>query len=112
MNKKKRHKDDIVYSTNPEFHLEEENKEVETLPNNQQRLKVRLDTKQRAGKLVTLVQDFVGKVEDLEDLGKKIKSFCGTGGSVKEGEIIIQGDHREKVMQWLIKNNFRQSKKV
>ena len=103
----------FIYSTDPNFKFEEEPEEIqETLQPNQQKLKIRLDTKQRGGKAVTLIEHFVGKDEDLEDLGKKLKNFCGTGGSVKDGEIIIQGDQREKVLQWLIKNGFKNSKKI
>lgn len=112
----KRNKPDsngFVFSTNPNFKFEEEPEEVhETLPPLQQKLKVRLDTKQRAGKAVTLVEGFTGKQDDLEDLGKKLKNFCGTGGSVKDGEIIIQGDQREKILQWLLKNDYKNSKKA
>ena len=60
--------------------------------------------KHRAGKAVTLIENFIGTISDLEELGKKLKTFCGTGGSVKDGEIIIQGDNREKIVQWLQKN--------
>lgn len=103
----------FVFSTDPNFKFQEEPEEVqETLPPNQQKLKVRLDTKQRAGKAVTLVENFAGKDEDLEDLGKKLKNFCGTGGSVKDRLIIIQGDQREKVLQWLLKNDFKNTKKI
>jgi translation initiation factor 1 len=103
----------FVYSTDPDFRFEEEpNEETETLPSNQQRLRVRLDTKQRAGKSVTLVEGFIGKEEDLEELGKKLKNFCGTGGSVKDGEIIIQGDQRDKILQWLVKNEYKNTKKA
>ncbi len=103
----------FVYSTDPNFKFEEGAEEIqETLPQNQQKLKVRLDTKQRAGKAVTLVENFIGKEEDLEELGKKLKNFCGTGGSVKDTHIIIQGDQREKVLQWLIKNGYKNSKKI
>jgi len=97
----------FVYSTNPNFSFEEEQSNAETLPSAQQKLKVRLDTKHRAGKAVTLIEGFVGKEEDLQELGKKLKSFCGTGGSAKDGEIIVQGDQREKVMQWLKKNGYK-----
>jgi translation initiation factor 1 len=86
--------------------------EQETLQPREQKLRVKLDTKQRAGKAVTLVTGFSGAVADLEDLGKKLKSFCGTGGSVKDGEIIVQGDNREKVLQWLLKNGYTSSKKI
>lgn len=102
----------FVYSTDPDFSFKEENETIETLPPAQQKLRIRLDTKQRAGKAVTLIQEFIGKEEDLEELGKKLKNFCGTGGSVKDGEIIIQGDQREKVMQWLMKNDYKQAKKI
>lgn len=102
----------FVYSTDPDFSFEEEQLTKETLLPAQQKLKIRLDTKHRAGKAVTLVDGFIGKEEDLEELGKKLKSFCGTGGSAKDGEIIVQGDQQEKVLQWLIKNGFKQTRKT
>ena len=102
----------FVFSTDPDFKFEEEQNFTETLASSQQKLKVRLDTKHRAGKAVTLVEGFIGKDEDLQDLGKKLKSFCGTGGSAKDGEIIIQGDQREKVMQWFGKNGYKNVKKL
>ena len=102
----------FVYSTDPNFSFESEQNNSETLPPAQQKLKIRLETKHRAGKAVTLVEGFIGTVEDLEDLGKKLKSFCGTGGSAKDGEIIVQGDQREKVLQWLVKNGYKQVKKI
>ena len=103
----------FVYSTDPNFRFEEEAREqAPTLPPAQQPLRVRLDTKNRGGKAVTLVQLFVGTDEDLEDLGKKIKNFCGTGGAVKDGEVIIQGDQRDKVMQFLQKNGYTKAKKL
>ncbi len=109
--KNKSDKRGFVYSTDPNFSFEEEINNTETLVPSQQQLKIRLDTKHRAGKAVTLVEGFIGKNEDLEDLGKKLKSFCGTGGSAKDGEIIVQGDQRDKVLQWLIKNGFKNVKK-
>lgn len=114
MNKKdKPDNNGFVYSTDPNFKFEKEPEEAqETLAPTLQKLKVRLDTKQRAGKAVTLVENFVGKEEDRDELGKKLKNFCGTGGSVKEQQIIVQGDQREKVLQWLIKNGYKNSKKV
>ena len=103
----------FVFSTNPSFHFEEEHQPAaETLAPNQQKLRIRLDTKQRAGKAVTLVTGFTGKDEDLETLGKQLKNFCGTGGSVKDGEAIVQGDQRDKVLQWLLKNGYSGTKKV
>ena len=103
----------LVYSTDPNFKLPEENtEEQETIEPSQQKLKIRLDTKHRAGKAVTLVEGFIGSIHDLEELGKKLKSFCGTGGSVKDGEIIIQGDNREKILQWLQKNGYKLAKKI
>jgi len=102
----------FVYSTDPNFRFEEENEIQETVSPAQQKLKVRLETKHRAGKAVTLVDGFVGTDEDREDLGKKLKNYCGTGGSAKDGEIIVQGDQRDKVMQWLLKNGYKQSKRV
>jgi translation initiation factor 1 len=103
----------IIYSTNPEYKIEDDkSEEAMTLTPVQQKLRIRLDTKQRAGKAVTLIQEFKGSDQDLEDLGKKLKTFCGTGGSAKDGVIIIQGDQREKVLQWLLKNEYKHSKKV
>lgn len=102
----------FVYSTDPNFQFQEDRNSIETLPAAQQILRVRLDTKHRGGKAVTLVTGFIGKEEDLEELGKKLKSFCGTGGSAKDGEIIIQGDQREKVMQWFLKNGYENAKKI
>ncbi|RZK46527.1 MAG: translation initiation factor [Pedobacter sp.] len=110
---KKRPANGIVFSTDPDFKPEEETPEhTATLPPVQQKLRIRLDTKQRAGKAVTLVQDFTGTATDLEDLGKKLKTACGTGGSVKDGEIIVQGDNRDKVLAWLIKNGYSKTKKI
>ena len=103
----------FVYSTDPGFSFKnEEEKDVETLPPAKQVLRIRLDTKHRAGKAVTLVTGFTGKEPDLEELGKKLKNYCGTGGSAKDGEIIVQGDQRDKVLQWLLKNGYTHSKKV
>jgi len=98
----------FVYSTDPNFNYEaEQQEEQDTLPPAQQRLRLILDTKQRAGKAVTLVTGFIGKTEDLEDLGKKLRNYCGTGGSVKDGEILIQGDQREKALQFLQKQGYK-----
>lgn len=102
----------FVYSTDPNFRFEEEQLNTQTLSPGQQKLRIRLDTKHRAGKAVTLIEGFAGKDDDLQDLGKKLKSFCGTGGSAKDGEIIVQGDQRDKVLQWLIKNGYKLSKRI
>lgn len=102
----------FIYSTDPGFRFEEESEKQEMPVPAKQRLKVRLDTKHRAGKAVTLVEGFLGSEDDLQEIGKKIKAYCGTGGSAKNGEIIVQGDQREKVLQWLLKNGFSNSKKI
>ena len=103
----------LVYSTDPNFKPEEDtNEEQETLLPAQQKLKIRLDKKHRAGKAVTLVEGFIGTTTDMEELGKKLKTFCGTGGSVKDGEIIVQGDNRDKVLQWCQKNGYSGAKKI
>lgn len=111
--KNKSDKNGFVYSTDPNFHFEnEEEQSAETLPPKQQKLRIRLDTKHRGGKTVTLIEGFIGKEEDLEDLGKKLKNYCGTGGAAKDAEIIIQGDQREKVLQWFQKNGYTNVKRI
>ena len=103
----------FIFSTDPNFQFQpEQEEEPETLTSNKQMLRILLDKKQRAGKSVTLITGFIGKTDDLEKLGKQLKNFCGTGGSVKDGEVIIQGDQREKVLQWLLKNGYAKSKKI
>ncbi len=98
----------VVYSTNPDFTYEEDRvEEEETLEPRQQKLRLSLSKKHRAGKEVTLVTNFVGRKEDLERLGKTLKQKCGVGGSVKDGEIIIQGDQREKLKAILSKLGYR-----
>lgn len=109
MAKKKPDNRGFVYSTDPNFRFEEESENRETLSPAQQKLKIRLDTKHRAGKAVTLIEGFIGSDGDLQALGKKLKTFCGTGGSAKGGEIIIQGDQRDKLLQWLKKNGYSQA---
>ena len=89
----------VVFSTNSDYNYQEEaTEEIETLPPEKQRLIVSIDRKRRAGKQVTLVTGFVGKDSDLQELGRLVKSRCGTGGSAKDGEIIIQGDFRDRVV--------------
>jgi translation initiation factor 1 len=103
----------LIYSTDPNFKLPREvDEEQKTIEPSQQKLKIRLDSKHRAGKAVTLVEGFIGTTADVEDLGKKLKTFCGTGGSVKDGEIIVQGDNRDKVLQWLQKNGYKLVRKI
>ncbi len=102
----------LVYSTDPNFKPQVEIAEdPTTLLPALQNLKIRLDKKHRAGKAVTLIEGFIGTLADKEELGKKLKTFCGTGGAVKEGEIIIQGDNRDKVFLWLQKNGYLSVKK-
>jgi translation initiation factor 1 len=94
--------DGLAYSTNKDFFNDFPQEEAtETLPKAQQKLRVKLDTKQRAGKVVTLVDGFVGTSGDLEALGKQLKTKCGAGGSAKEGIILVQGDYKDKVITWL-----------
>lgn len=101
----------IVYSTDPTYSFQYPEEVIETLPAAQQKLKLIIDTKHRGGKTVSMVQGFIGTTSDLELLGKQIKNACGTGGSAKDGIIIIQGDQREKILQWLLKNGYKQLRK-
>ena len=111
--KNKSDKHGFVFSTDPNFRFEsDETSSAETLSPQQQKLRVKLETKHRGGKTVTLITGFTGKEEDLEDLGKKLRNYCGTGGSAKDGEIIVQGDQREKVMQWFVKNAYTSAKRI
>ena len=98
----------MVYSTNPNFeYTTSESEQVETLAPEKQDLRVWLDRKHRGGKTVTLVKGFVGSDDDLQELGRMLKSRCGVGGSAKDGEIIIQGDHRDRVVELLTKAGYR-----
>ena len=103
----------LVYSTDPDFKLEEEMmEEADTLPVSQQKLRIRFETKHRAGKAVTLVEGFTGTHSEREELCKKLKTFCGSGGSEKDGKIIIQGDNRDKILQWLLRNGYSSAKRI
>lgn len=105
MGKNKKKRKGVMYSTNPDFEFEYEDNEMETLPNNQQNLKVCID-KHRAGKIAVIIKGFIGTVDDLKALGKMLKTRCGVGGSAKNSEIIIQGDVRDKVMEILQKEGY------
>lgn len=110
MSKKNKITSPFVYSTNPQAMSAPEIEEVETLLPAEQALRVILETKHRAGKTVTIVYGFVGAVSEMELLGKALKNHCGTGGSVKDGEIIIQGDHRQKVFQYLKQKGYQKAR--
>lgn len=111
MSKKKNESSGIVYSTNPDFKYNNDNNtESETPAPAQQDLRVMRDSKQRGGKTVTLITGFVGKEEDIEKLTKMLKTKCGTGGTFKDGEIIIQGDQREKVFDLLLAAGYKVKK--
>ena len=98
----------VVFSTNPDFQYENNQEEsADTLAPQQQNLRVFLDKKNRKGKSVTLISGFVGKVEDLKELGKLLKSKCGAGGSVKDGEILIQGDFCDRIIEILKSEGFK-----
>lgn len=102
----------VVYSTNSDFAYDKKDlaEEPETLPANQQKLIVQLDKKNRKGKVVTLITGFIGSNDDLEALGKFLKTKCGVGGTARDGEILIQGDFREKVMQLLSEQGYKAKK--
>lgn len=107
MSRKKNNKKGIVYSTDPDFGYEYDEEEVaETLPPQQQNLKIQL-RRLKGNKQATIVYNFVGTEDDFKDLGKQLKSKCGCGGSVKDGEILLQGDFREKVKAELEKQNYK-----
>jgi translation initiation factor 1 len=98
----------VVFSTNRDFNYEtQSNEEQQTLPPQQQNLKVQLDRKKRAGKSATLVTGFIGTEEDLKSLGKMLKTKCGVGGTVKDGEILVQGDFCNKIIEILKKEGYK-----
>ena len=101
----------IVYSTNPDFSYEtDDDGEQATLDKNKQNLRVSIDKKNRGGKVVTLITGFVGTENDLKELGKLLKNKCGAGGSAKDGEIIVQGDFKAKIIELLIKEGYDRTK--
>lgn len=103
----------VVYSTNPDYNYEmDDDEEQVTLEPPQQNLRVQLDRKNRGGKVVTLITGFVGTENDLKDLGKLLKTKCGVGGSAKDGEMIIQGDFKQKIVELLKKEGYTKTKAV
>lgn len=103
----------FVFSTDPDFqYTPDDAEQVDDLPNEQQPLKIWLDRKKRKGKEVTLITGFEGSVDSLKDLAKALKTKCGVGGAAKEGEIILQGNHRDKVLAYLLGKGYKKSKKA
>ena len=101
----------VVYSTNPDYEYSDDSQEeADTLPKNLQKLRLNMERAGRGGKTVTLVKGFVGSDEDINALCKLLKQKCGVGGSVKDGEIIIQGDHRQRLVEILKKEGYTQTK--
>ncbi len=101
----------IVYSTNPDFaYSTDEMEENETLPKQQQKLRVNIEKNHRGGKTVTIIKNFVGTENDIKELGRLLKTKCGVGGSTKDGEILVQGDFRDKVIDILKKEGYTQTK--
>lgn len=100
----------IVYSTNPDFSYEKIEEEVDTLPKNKQKLRVSIEKKGRGGKTVTIIKGFIGNDEDLKELSKLLKIKCGVGGSTKDGDIIIQGDFKQRIIDLLKTDGYTQIK--
>lgn len=110
MSQKPKNRSGVVYSTNPDYQYQhEQSEESETLPPQKQKLVVRIERKDRGGKTVTIVENFIGRSSDLETLGRQLKAKCGTGGSVKDGVILVQGDFRKRIAEILIGQGFKVS---
>jgi len=108
---KRKHTDGIVYSTDPDFVFErDEGQDEITLPVHQQNLRIRIESKGRKGKTVTVVEGFSGTEDDLAQLARDLKVRCGTGGSAKDMLIILQGDFREKALSWLLECGYKAKK--
>lgn len=101
----------VVYSTNPNFqYITDEKEEFDTLPKQQQKLRVSIEKNHRGGKTVTIVKNFIGTAEEIKELGRLLKTKCGVGGSVKDGEILVQGEFKEKIIDLLKKEGYTQTK--
>ncbi len=111
MAKKKKIRVGVMYSTDPDFEFQMDDSQDETLEPNDQRLYVEIDRKKRKGKEVTLITGYVGTDDDLKDLGKLLKTKCGVGGSVKDGEILIQGNQRDKIIDILKDKGYSKTKR-
>lgn len=109
MSNKHKNRQGVVYSTNPDFQYDDGEEEMNSLPNEKQDLKIWLDRK-GGNKVVSRVAGFVGNDFDLAVLKKNLQSICGAGGSSKDGEILIQGDHRDKMLAYLLKEGFKAKK--
>jgi translation initiation factor 1 len=105
----KKNRSGVIYSTNPDFEYNDSEDEPETLSPAQQDLRIWLDRK-GGGKVITVVKGFIGNQTDLEALGKQLKALCGSGGTVKDQEVQIQGDHRDKAISWLLGKNYKAKK--
>ena len=119
MSKQKQHRKDIqsgtggyVYSTDPDFQLGSVSEAQEAIAAGEQKLRIWLETKNRGGKAATVIKGFIGPEEELKEIGKRLKNHLGTGGAVKDQEIIIQGDQRDKILDWFLKAGYTQSKKA
>lgn len=110
--KNKKSSSPFVYSTNPDFVANHGEEVQESVAPVDQKIRIWLETKHRGGKAATIITDYVGSDIERKELGRQLKNYCGTGGSVKEGEIIIQGDQRDKVLIWLQEKGYKRTKKA